>query len=153
MRIIVKSALFTLTAVLLYLTDIPTQPAKLPLIVQLVPDAEAVLGVRRRTRRRSVAVGYAAGASAASAQAAAQPTAATAAPAGSPATGTTVSTLPDGCTTTRSGVQYYNCGGVCYRAAYQGNSLVYAEAQPWQSGPSLMDTAKIPVSVKMLFSR
>ena len=33
-------------------------------------------------------------------------------------------------TSAKDGVQYYNCGGVFYRAAFQGNSLVYVVAQP-----------------------
>jgi hypothetical protein len=37
-----------------------------------------------------------------------------------------VSALPAGCKPeTRSGVEYQNCGGVLYRAAFQGNNLVY----------------------------
>lgn len=69
MKIIPKLAIMTGTAMLLFFTDIPPQPLKLPLTVQLVPEAEAVLGVRRRTRRRAVAVGYAAGTAAAPAPA------------------------------------------------------------------------------------
>ena len=57
MKIIPKLAIMTITGIVLFLTDIPPQPAKLPITVELVPQAEAVLGVRRRTRRRSVAVG------------------------------------------------------------------------------------------------
>jgi biotin carboxyl carrier protein len=52
--------------------------------------------------------------------------AAAARPAGAPAVGTVVNTLPAGCKAeTRSGVEYQNCGGVFYRAAFQGNNLVY----------------------------
>lgn len=72
MKIIPKLAIMTITGIVLFLTDIPPQPAKLPITVELVPQAEAVLGVRRRTRRRSVAVGYAAGAAAASSSTAPQ---------------------------------------------------------------------------------
>jgi hypothetical protein len=47
-------------------------------------------------------------------------------PAGAPATGAIVSSLPAGCAPeTRSGVEYQKCGGVYYRAAFQGNNLVY----------------------------
>ena len=47
-------------------------------------------------------------------------------PAGAPAVGSVVSTLPAGCKPeTRSGVEYQNCGGVYYRAAFQSNNLVY----------------------------
>jgi hypothetical protein len=48
-------------------------------------------------------------------------------PAGAPPVGTIVSTLPAGCKPeTKGGVEYQNCGGVYYRAAFQGNNLVYA---------------------------
>jgi hypothetical protein len=57
--------------------------------------------------------------------AAAQPQAA-ARPPGAPAAGAVVSALPAGCKpVTSSGVEYQNCGGVYYRAAFQGNNLVY----------------------------
>jgi hypothetical protein len=62
----------------------------------------------------------AATASAASAQAAA------ARPAGAPAVGSVVATLPAGCVPAqKDGVEYQNCGGVYYRAAFQGSNLVY----------------------------
>jgi hypothetical protein len=42
-----------------------------------------------------------------------------------------VATLPAGCTqTTSGGVQYSKCGANYYRAAFQGNNLVYVTAQP-----------------------
>jgi hypothetical protein len=45
--------------------------------------------------------------------------------------GTVVAMLPAGCVTTPvGGVEYYNCGGNFYRAAFQGSSLVYVTAQP-----------------------
>jgi hypothetical protein len=47
-------------------------------------------------------------------------------PPGAPAVGAVVTALPAGCTAeTRDGVAYQNCGGVYYRAAFQGNNLVY----------------------------
>ena len=56
----------------------------------------------------------------------AQQQAAAARPAGAPAVGTVVNALPAGCKPeTRGGVEYQNCGGVYYRAAFQGNNLVY----------------------------
>jgi hypothetical protein len=108
-------------------------------------------GVARRTTRRTVAAGTAATANTATAQqqsataqqqsataqqqsATAQQQAATAQqqasttprPAGAPAIGSVVSTLPAGCKPeTKSGVEYQNCGGVYYRAAFQSNNLVY----------------------------
>ncbi len=105
--------------------------------VQLVPDAHAILGVRRRSFRRGVVVGASVDAAAASsAQKSQQAAAASPAPppaaAGTPLpVGTVVSMLPAGCTTTPvGGVEYYYCGGNFYRAVFQGNSLVYVTAQP-----------------------
>ena len=47
-------------------------------------------------------------------------------PPGAPAVGAVVSALPAGCKPeTRNGVEFQNCGGVYYRAAFQGNNLVY----------------------------
>jgi hypothetical protein len=47
-------------------------------------------------------------------------------PPGAPAVGAVVTALPSGCKPeTRNGVEYQNCGGVYYRAAFQGNNLVY----------------------------
>jgi hypothetical protein len=57
----------------------------------------------------------------------AQQQAAAARPPGAPPVGTVVSTLPAGCKPeTKGGVEYQNCGGVYYRAGFQGNNLVYA---------------------------
>jgi len=133
---------------LLFEQDVP------PLFEQLVPEAHAILGVRRRTRRRTaVIVGTTVHAedsaqiqeaqqqtAAAQQQAAAaqQQAAAAAPPPPPPATagkplplGTVVSTLPAGCTaTTAGGVEYYHCGGNYYRAVFQGNNLVYVTAKP-----------------------
>lgn len=48
-----------------------------------------------------------------------------------PALGTVVQTLPGGCTASpRGGVEYYDCGGVFYRAAFQGSNLVYVVQNP-----------------------
>jgi multidrug efflux pump subunit AcrA (membrane-fusion protein) len=45
--------------------------------------------------------------------------------------GTTVSALPAGCTSAKiSGVDYFNCGGVYYKPAYQSNNIVYVVSQP-----------------------
>ncbi|HSW34734.1 MAG TPA: hypothetical protein VLH36_14075 [Steroidobacteraceae bacterium] len=55
-----------------------------------------------------------------------QQAAAASRPAGAPAAGAVVSALPAGCKPeTSNGVEYQNCGGVFYRAAFQGNNLVY----------------------------
>jgi hypothetical protein len=111
-------------------------------------------GVARRTTRRVVVAESTATQASASSSAAAQQQAATAQqqsataqqqsataqqqaataqqqtaaarPPGAPAVGAVVSALPAGCKPeTRSGVEYQNCGGVYYRAAFQGNNLVY----------------------------
>lgn len=110
----------------------------------------SVAGVARRSTRRVVAAESAAAATTAQQQAAtaqqqqavAQQQAATAqqqqavaqqqaATAGVPAVGSVVGTLPAGCVAqTRGGVEYQKCGPVYYRAAIQGNNLVYVVAQP-----------------------
>lgn len=113
----------------------------------LIPDAEAILGVRRRTARRTaVIVGSAsaaqvsaANANAAAAQqqaaeanaaaaeaqkqaAAAQQQAAAAAPA--PAPTPMITTLPAGCINTG---QVYQCGEINYKPYLQGTTVVYAQ--------------------------
>ncbi|GIK85704.1 MAG: hypothetical protein BroJett026_11850 [Betaproteobacteria bacterium] len=51
--------------------------------------------------------------------------------AGSPAIGSIVTALPAGCAgVAKGGVEYYQCGSVYYRAAFQGNNLVYVVQQP-----------------------
>jgi len=146
MKTILKITGVTISLVLMLIADVPVLP------LQLVPDAEAVLGVRRRAHRRGVVVGYTAGAAAASASASqqqaapAQQQAAPAqqqAPAPAPAAlppsstgqslplGTIVPALPAGCVpTTVGGVQYQKCGANYYRTAFQGSNLVYVTAQP-----------------------
>jgi hypothetical protein len=123
-----------------------------PLALRLVPEAHAIVGmpltpmsyagVARRTTRRVVyteaavattATAAAAGAAAASAAAAQpKPPPPAPAPAGPVPIGTVVTALPPGCVATPiGGVEYYNCApGVYYRAAFQGNNLVYVSAQP-----------------------
>lgn len=106
----------------------------------LVPEAEAVLGVRRRTARRTaVVVGSADAAAVASANAqaaAAQQEAAAAnasaaaaqqqaaAPAPAPAPVPMITTLPAGCVNTG---QVYQCGNVYYKPYLQGTTVVYAQ--------------------------
>ena len=73
------------------------------------------------------------GATAQQQSATAQQQAAAAAAAGKPLPlGTVVAALPPGCTSTPvGGVEYYSCGANFYRAAFQGNNLVYVTtAQP-----------------------
>jgi hypothetical protein len=143
MKTIFKTAVIAASLAFLLIADIPL------LSVILVPEAEAIFGVRRRAWRRGVIVGSTVGAASEAAamshqQAApaAPPAPAPAAPAAPPAPapaatgkrlplGTVVSVLPGGCTATPvGGEQYYYCGGNFYRAVFQGNSLVYVTAQP-----------------------
>ena len=83
----------------------------------------------------NAAAAQTAAANAAAAQAAAANAAAAAAAAHAAASqlpiGTTVPYLPPGCTSTViSGVNYFNCGGVYYRAGFQGNNVVYIVSAP-----------------------
>ena len=71
-----------------------------------------------------------AAAQAAAANAAAAAAAAQQAAAGLPI-GTMVPSLPPGCTSTViGGVNYFQCGGVYYRAGFQGNNIVYIVSAP-----------------------
>jgi hypothetical protein len=83
----------------------------------------------------NAAAAQAAAANAAAAQAAAANAAAAAAAAqraqAALPIGSTVPYLPPGCTSTViSGVNYFNCAGVYYRAGFQGNSVVYIVSAP-----------------------
>jgi len=137
MKTILKIAATTIALGLMLIADIPLLP------VQLVPEAHAIFG----TRRRTAVVAYSAGKSSGSQQAAAsqqeaaaakqeaaaakQQAAAVTAAAGPLPLGTVVPTLPAGCVSTPvGGVEYYYCGGNFYRAVYQGNQLVYVTAKP-----------------------
>jgi len=96
MKTILKIAVLTPALILLFLADVPPE---VPLQVQLVPEAHAIFGVRRRAWRRGVVVGASvatAGAAAAASEqkqaaaaqqqaAAAHPPAATAPAAAAPA--------------------------------------------------------------------
>jgi hypothetical protein len=144
MKTTLKISVITISLVLMLMADIPFMTK------HLVPDAEAIFGVRRRAWRRGVIVGStmeaASEAAAMSHQQAApqqpapaQQQAAPPAPAAPPPAaagkplplGTVVSALPAGCTSTPvGGVEYYYCGGNFYRAVFQGNKLVYVTAKP-----------------------
>lgn len=134
MKTILKNMAFAILLGLMTVVDIPLLP------VQLVPDAEAVFGVRRRTARRTAVVAYSAGAATATAAAASQQQAAAApapqqpAPVPQPVSavpiGTVVTTLPAGCTPVTVGnVKYQECAGSFYRTAFQGNNLVYVVSE------------------------
>jgi hypothetical protein len=125
-------------------------------IVGIPISPVSVAGVARRTTRRVVvAEGAAASTAAASQQhATAQQQSATAAQqsataaqqsataqqqavvakqqaGAAPAVGTIVTALPAGCAgVAKAGVEYQQCGAVYYRAAFQGNNLVYVVQQP-----------------------
>jgi len=139
MKTTFKIAILATSLVLMLIADVPF------LTDQLVPEAEAIFGVRRRALRRGVIIGSTMGAASEAAamshqQAAPAPQqAAPAAPAAPPPAatgkplplGTVVSALPGGCTQTPvGGVEYYYCGGNFYRAVFQGNKLVYVTAKP-----------------------
>ena len=136
MKTTFKIAILATSLVLMLVADVPF------LTDQLVPEAEAIFGVRRRALRRGVIIGSTVGAAseaaamshqqAAPAQQQAAPAAQPPAATGKPLPlGTVVSALPAGCTSTPvGGVEYYYCGGNFYRAVFQGNKLVYVTAQP-----------------------
>ena len=153
MKMMLKVSVLAASLLFMLVADIPILP------LELVPDAEAILGVRRRTRRRTaVVVGSATAAMAtaevaaanqqaaaaqqqaatAQQQAAAVQQAAPAQPAPAPAAagkrlpeGTMVKALPGGCTAKAvGGIEYQVCGGNYYRAAFQGNNLVYVVQNP-----------------------
>ena len=139
MKTILKTVILSVCLGILFVIDVPPE---FPLRVEMAPEANAVLGVRRRAFRRGAVIGASAAATTEASAAVAAPAAApapapapvpapAAAPAGAPPLGSMVSELPSGCTTTTSNnVQYFNCGGVYYRAAFQGNNLVYVVSQP-----------------------
>ena len=141
MKKTLKLSLLGLSLPALLLADLS---ADAPLGLGLVREAAAIIGapltpmsyagVARRTTRRVVAV-EATAATTAAATAAAQPKPPppAAAPAAGPVpVGSVIHALPPGCVATPiGGVEYYNCApGVYYRAAFQGNNLVYVSAQP-----------------------
>jgi len=135
MKTLLKTAILGIGLALLATVDVaivdgPTDSA---IRVQLVPEAHAVFGVRRRSMRRGVVIGSsmaAAGAAGASAATAPAPAPVTQ-PAGAPPIGSIVTALPAGCgTVTKGDVQYSDCNGVYYRAAFQGSNLVYVVTQP-----------------------
>jgi len=150
MRTLLKISVMATSLVGMLIADASLLP------MQLVPDAHAILGVRRRTAvivgtevhaadeaqiaqaQQQTAAAQQQAAVAQQEAAAARQQAAAAAPAPPPAApgkplplGTVVPALPAGCVSTPvGGVEYYYCGGNFYRAVFQGNTLVYVTAQP-----------------------
>ena len=130
-----------------------TVPVESPLSIDFVREAGAIIGlpftplsyagVARRTCRRTarraffyapavVAVGTAAAVDA-TPPAAPVPGQAPAPVhhAAAPPIGTIVTTLPHGCASSpRGGVEFYDCGGVYYRPAFQSGNLVYVVQNP-----------------------
>jgi len=98
-------------------------------------NAAAMNAAAANAAAANAAAAQAAAANAAAAQAAAANAAAAAANAQRAASGlpigTMVPNLPPGCdSTVIGGVNYFNCGGVFYRAGFQGNNVVYIVSQP-----------------------
>ena len=144
MKTIFKTALLVACMGLMFTIDAPDVQTEFPLQIQLVSEAHAIFGVRRRAFRRGVIIGgsvaavESASAAAAYSQPEAQSQPVAAPPPPAPAAtgkplplGTVVHSLPGGCTSTPvGGVEYYYCDGNFYRAVFQGNSLVYVTAKP-----------------------
>ena len=98
-------------------------------------NAAAMNAAAANMAAANAAAAQASAANAAAAQAAAANAAAAAANAQRAASqlpiGTMVPNLPPGCNSTViGGVDYFNCGGVFYRAGFQGNNIVYIVSQP-----------------------
>ena len=142
MKIVFKQMIFALSLMFLLSIDFTVQTSQK---VTLVKEAQAIIGmpftpvsaagVARRTTRRVVAteaaVATTTAATATAAAAASAPKPAAPPPAAALAVsavpiGTVVQALPAGCTSVAvGGVNYSDCGGVFYKAAFQGNNLVY----------------------------
>jgi hypothetical protein len=94
---------------------------------QTAQQQQAVAQQQAATAQQQAAVAQQQAATAQQQAAAAPPPA----PGRAPAVGTVVPSLPAGCVSAPiSGVQYYDCGGVSYRPAFQGNNLVYVVQKP-----------------------
>ena len=93
-----------------------------------VTNAAVMNAAAANAAAANAATAQAAAANAAAAQAAAD--AARAAASALPI-GTMVPSLPPGCqSTVIGGINYFNCGGVFYRAGFQGNNVVYIVSAP-----------------------
>ncbi|MGZ6219989.1 MAG: hypothetical protein ACXWMV_08325 [Syntrophales bacterium] len=146
MKIALKASVFVFS--LLFMFGLDFVDGISPRVV-FVRNAEAIVGmpftpmsyagVARRTTRRVVATEAAVATTAAVAAAASKPAApppstvvvVTAPPPAAPAPsgvpiGTVVQALPAGCkSVVVGGVSYSDCAGAFYKAAFQGNNLVY----------------------------
>jgi len=145
MKQFLKISIFIPAAVLMFIIDIPQQQQPEFPYFQLVSEAHAIFGVRRRAVRRGVVIGSSMAATGAAAGATAnyQPQEAPATVPAQPAPvqqqsasgllpmGRIVTTLPKECTVMQAGgVEYHHCGVNYYRATFQGNNLVYVTTQP-----------------------
>jgi len=160
MKTVFKLAFLGTTSALLLCADfgapVPLRVSFVPealAVIGLPRTPLSVAGVARRTAVRTTAVVATTATASAAAQqqaaaqqhaAAAQQQAAAAQPAPAPPIapppaaagqplplGTVVHALPGGCVQTPvGGVEYYYCGGNFFRAAFEGNSLVYVTAKP-----------------------
>ena len=93
-------------------------------------NAAAANAAAANAAAAQAAAANAAAAQAAAANAAAATAAAQQAAAGLPI-GTILPSLPPGCASTViGGVNYFQCGGIYYRAGFQGNSIVYIVSAP-----------------------
>lgn len=103
-------------------------------VAETATVSAAAASTQAATAQQQQAVAQQQAATAQQQAAVAQQQAATAAQqqaAAGPAIGTIVSSLPADCVgSAKGGVEYYKCGNVYYRAAFQGNSLVYVVQQP-----------------------
>ena len=134
MKTIFKTALAFIAVAFILIADVPI------LFEQLVPDAHAIFGVRRRALRRGVIIGAASATAVENISRRRQPNSRQQrqhhplrsqrqpgnhcrwAPWFPPSRG--LHPHPVG------GEEYYYCGGNFYRAVFQGNNLVYVTAKP-----------------------
>jgi hypothetical protein len=139
MKIAFKTLVFIVPLMFMLCVDVVDERS---LNVALVRKAEAIVGrpltpmsaagVARRTTRRVVGTtAVVATTAAASAPPPSTVVVVTSPPPAAPPAsavpiGTVVQALPGGCASVVvSGADYSNCGGVFYKAAFQGNNLVY----------------------------
>jgi hypothetical protein len=94
-------------------------------------NAAAMNAAAANAAAANAAAANAAAANAAAANAAASAAAAQRAAGSAVPIGTIVPHLPSGCSSiVISGVNYFNCAGVYYRAGFQGNNIVYIVSAP-----------------------